>query len=110
MIMARPTFLCTAALLAASAPFLTGCAPSGTAEAGAAALPPKQAETLDKQLAGKVAGKPETCLPSYRSNDVIRVSDNTLLYRSAGNLVYSNDLKGRSHDLAPDSQHMVTQQ
>lgn len=108
--MVRPTSLCTAALLAVSTPFLAGCAPSGTAEAGASALTPKQAETLDKQLAGKVAGKPETCLPSYSSNDVIRVSDNILLYRSGSNLVYRNDLKGSCPGLARDSDIMVIEQ
>lgn len=107
--MARPTISCAAALLTAPA-LLSACAPSGTAKAGADALTPKQAQTLEKQLAGKVAGKPETCLPSYRSTDLIRVSDTILLYRSGGNLVYRNDLKGSCPGLARDSDIMVIEQ
>src|SRR3546814_12051257 len=85
--------LMAAALLTAAVPLVASCAPAGSGEPGAAALTPKQAERLDKQLAGKVPGEPMRCLPSYRTNQTIRVSDNILLYRSGGNLVYRNDLK-----------------
>lgn len=99
-----------AALLIAAAPLVAGCAPAGSAEAGAAALTPKQAERLDKQLAGKVPGAPLKCLPNYRSNDAIRVSDSILLYRSGSNLVYRNDLKNSCPGLARDSDIMVVRQ
>lgn len=99
-----------AALLIATAPLVVSCAPSGSAEPGAAALTPKQAERLDKQLAGKVPGEPIKCLPSYRSTDTIRVSDSILLYRSGGNLVYRNDLKSSCPGLARDSDIMVVRQ
>ncbi|MBB6425670.1 hypothetical protein [Sphingopyxis sp. JAI128] len=98
------------ALLIAAAPLVVSCAPSGSAEPGAAALTPKQAERLDKQLAGKVPGEPIKCLPSYRSTDMIRVSDSILLYRSGGNLVYRNDLKSSCPGLARDSDIMVVRQ
>src|SRR3546814_4297970 len=80
-----------------------------SSDLGASALTPKQAKTLDKQLAGKVAGKPMNCLPNYRTTDTIRVSDNILLYRSGGNLVYRNDLKGGCPGLARDSDIMVVE-
>ncbi len=99
-----------AALLIAAAPLVVSCAPAGTAEPGAAALTPKQAERLDKQLAGKLPGQPLRCLPNYRTNDTIRVSDNILLYRSGGNLVYRNDLKNSCPGLARDSDIMVVRQ
>src|SRR3546814_19727574 len=83
--------LMAAALLTAAVPLVASCAPAGSGEPGAAALTPKQAERLDKQLAGKVPGEPMRCLPSYRTNQPIRVSDNILLYRSGGNPVYPND-------------------
>src|SRR3546814_15641992 len=86
MTMARTIPLCAAALLTAALPLIAGCAPAGSAEAGASALTPKQAKTLDKQLAGKVAGKPMNCLPNDRTTDTIRVSDYILLYRAGGNL------------------------
>ncbi|MGV1684100.1 hypothetical protein [Sphingopyxis sp. NJF-3] len=108
--MAQWNLLCAAALMTATMPIVASCAPAGSAEAGAEALTPKQAETLDKQLAGKVAGAPEKCLPSFRTNDAIRVSDTILLYRSGGNLVYRNDLKGSCPGLARDSDIMVIKQ
>lgn len=99
-----------AVLLIAAAPLFVSCAPAGTGEAGAATLTPKQAERLGKQLAGKVPGKPLACLPNYRSNEAIRVSDNILLYRSGSSLVYRNDLKNSCPGLARDSDIMVVQQ
>lgn len=74
-----------AALLAAAMPLATGCAPAGSGEPGAAALTPRQAETLDKQLAGKVAGEPTKCLPisahstssAYRTTSCSIAADRT---------------------------------
>jgi hypothetical protein len=102
--------ICTAAMAMVAAPLIASCAPAGTAEPGAAALTPKQAERLDKQLAGKVPGEPVRCLPSYQSNQTIRVSDDILLYRASGKLVYRNNLKGVCPGLARDSDIMVVQQ
>ncbi len=99
-----------AALLAAAMPFATGCAPAGSGEPGAAALTPRQAETLDKQLAGKVAGEPTKCLPNFRTLDLVRVSDDILLYRSGSNLVYRNNLKSSCPGLARDSDILVIEQ
>ncbi len=99
-----------AALLLAAAPLVASCAPAGTAEPGAAALTPKQAERLDKQLAGKLPGKPLRCLPYSHSSATIRVSDSILLYRSGGNLVYRNDLRNSCPGLARDSDIMVVRQ
>lgn len=98
------------ALATLAAPLLASCAPSGTAEPGAAALTAKQSERLDKQLAGKVPGEPVRCLPNYRTNETIRISDEILLYRSGGNLVYRNTLKGVCPGLARDSDIMVVRQ
>lgn len=108
--MARPKPIFAAALIAATAPLIASCAPAGSAGAGAAALTPKQAERLDKQLAGKLPGAPIRCLPSHRSNNTVRVSDSILLYRASGNLVYRNDLKGSCPGLARDSDIMVVRQ
>ena len=48
---------------------------------------------LQSLLAGRVAGPPQACLPSYRSNDMVVVDDNTLVFRD-GARVYRNDLAG----------------
>ncbi|WP_432767984.1 MAG: hypothetical protein HEQ22_11175 [Sphingopyxis sp.] len=107
--MARPNPILTAAAVLA-VPLLASCAPAGAGAAGAAPLSPKQAETLDKQLGGKVAGAPVRCLSSVRTISTIRVSDDILLYRANGNLVYRNDLKGSCPGLARDSDIMVVRQ
>jgi Family of unknown function (DUF6491) len=87
---------------------LGGCAPAGSAEPSAAALTPKQMEVMDKQLAGKVAGEPVHCLNSNSRNyQTIRVSDDVLLYRASGNLVYRNQLRGSCPGLARDNDIMV---
>ncbi|HMO77500.1 MAG TPA: DUF6491 family protein [Sphingopyxis sp.] len=100
----------TPLLAAALVPLLASCAPAGSAAPSAEALTPRQAQLLDKQLGGKVAGAPVKCLASYRTNETIRVSDSILLYREGGNLVYRNDLKGNCPGLARDSDIMVVRQ
>jgi hypothetical protein len=98
----------TIAIAALAAVTMGACAPAGSAEPGAAALTPKQAEVLDKQLAGKVAGEPVNCLNSNSRNfNTIRVSDDIILYRASGNLVYRNTLRGSCPGLARDNDVMV---
>lgn len=92
----------------ALAVLLAGCAPAGSAEPSAAPLSPKQAALLEKQLAGKVAGKPIHCLQSSgRNYQTIRVSDDILLYRASGRLVYQNKLRGGCPGLGRDDDIMV---
>jgi hypothetical protein len=87
---------------------VAGCAPAGTAEPRAAALTPKQAEVLEKQLGGKIAGEPISCLNSNSRNyQTIRVSDDILLYRASGKLVYRNNLSGGCPGLERDDDIMV---
>ena len=44
--------------------------------------------------AGKVAGAPLSCLPSYRSNDMIVIDDNTIAFRNGPGRVYINHMQG----------------
>lgn len=108
--MAKLNLRFTAALMTMAAPLLASCAPGDAGEPGAAALTPKQARTLEKQLAGKIPGAPVRCLPAFRTVDTIRVSDSILLYRDSGRLVYRNDLRGSCPGLARDSDIMVVRQ
>jgi hypothetical protein len=94
----------------ALAPLLASCAASDSGAPRAEALTPKQAERLDKQLAGKVAGEPVRCLPTTASNETIRISDNILLYRQSGRVVYRNTLRGSCPGLGRDSDIMVVRQ
>lgn len=50
--------------------------------------------TLDKALAGKVAGKPQSCIPLIQIRDTTYIGSTTILYRVSSNLVYRNDPAG----------------
>lgn len=82
----------------------------GEMDSTPAPLTEKQAETLNKQIAGKVAGAPQRCISDFRADNMIRVSDDILLYRVSGNLVYRNNLRGGCPGLARDSDIVVTEQ
>ncbi|MDP4871901.1 MAG: hypothetical protein NWQ92_00615, partial [Sphingorhabdus sp.] len=59
---------------------------------------------------GKVAGKPVTCISDFNADNMIRVSDNILLYRVSGRLVYKNNLRSPCPGLARDSDIVVSEQ
>ena len=56
---------------------------------------PRAEAQLRDALAGRVAQTPVDCLHASRSNDMIVVDDNTILFRD-GNRLYRNDLAGGS--------------
>lgn len=93
--------LMTAILLGVSA-----CAAGDTASTPTP-LTEKQAKRVDKLLSGKVAGKPQQCLSNSRNAGTVRVSDDFLLYRVSGKLVYRNELRGHCPGLADDDDIMV---
>ncbi len=94
------TFALTASLLAACAPVDSTPMP----------LTEKQSATLAKQLAGKVAGEPVNCISDFQSTQLIRVSDDILLYRVSGRLVYENRLRSSCPGLARDDDIIVSEQ
>lgn len=69
----------------------------------------KQAKILEKQLKGKVAGEPVNCLPDFRATNLIRISDDMLLYRVSKNLVYQAKLRSSCPGLARDTDIIVTE-
>lgn len=73
-------------------------------------LTEKQSTLLNRQLEGKVAGKPVNCISDFNGTNVIRISDDILLYRVSGNLVYKNKLRSSCPGLARDSDIIVTEQ
>ena len=73
-------------------------------------LTEKQTERLDKELAGKIAGKPVNCISTFSSDNMIRISDDILLYRVSGNLVYKNNLRSSCPGLARDNDIVVSEQ
>lgn len=106
--MTAPTWK-TALLPSLAALALTGCAGAyGGVDGGTAnQLSEKQAATVQKQLAGKVAGEPVNCVPMSNLNNVVKVSDSLVLYRVSKNLVYRNELRGSCMGLARDNDIMV---
>lgn len=44
-------------------------------------------------IAGKVAGPPLTCLPSYNANDMIVIDERTIAYRQGTGRVYVNHMR-----------------
>ena len=96
--------------LAALALPLTLVAACGQVDSTPAPLTEKQSAMLMKELNGKIAGKPVNCISDYNANNLIRVSDNILLYRVSGRLVYQNNLRSTCSGLARDNDIIVSEQ
>jgi len=65
---------------------------------------------LQKLIAGKVAGKPISCLPSGRSENMIIVDDNTVFYRAGSQLFRQDFQNGRCTGLGSGHFALVTRQ
>ena len=87
--------------------FAASCAP---VDSTPKPLTDKQSITLAKQLDGKVAGQPVNCISDYNATNMIRISDNILLYRVSGNLVYQNNLRSSCPGLGRDNDIVVSEQ
>jgi hypothetical protein len=92
----------------ASLGLLTGCSVS-EAETAPVPLTDKQAKLLEKEIGGKTPGKPVSCITNVRAPNVIRVSDDILLYRVSGQLVYQNKLRSRCPGLARDNDLIISE-
>jgi hypothetical protein len=82
----------------------------GEAQSTPIALTDKQAKLYDKEISGKTAGAPTRCISQSPQANVIRVSDDLLLYRVSGRLVYENRLKSACPGLARDNDVIVSEQ
>jgi hypothetical protein len=87
---------------------LTACSMSD-APSAPAPISEKQGKLLEKELSGKVAGTPVKCIMDNRGDNVIRVSDDILLYRVSGRLVYQNKLRSTCPGLARDNDVIVSE-
>jgi hypothetical protein len=82
----------------------SACASSAVSEPRTA-----RAETeLARALAGKVAGPPVSCLPSFRTNDMTIIDDDTVLFRDGRNRVYRNDPPGGCSPMGSAGYALVT--
>jgi hypothetical protein len=73
-------------------------------------LTEKQSIALAKELDGKIAGKPLNCISDFNGTNLVKVSDDILLYRVSGNLVYKNNLRSSCPGLARDNDIVVSEQ
>ena len=87
---------------------LTAAAMAGCATAPQSAQRSAEAQAeLQQLLAGRVAGPAMTCLPSYRSGQMVVIDDNTLAFRD-GSRVYVNNLRGACSGLGSGFYTLVT--
>lgn len=68
---------------------------------------PRAEVRLRQQLAGRVAGKSVSCLPSRRADNMVIIDDNRILFRD-GSTVYLSRLQGGCSHLGWGSYALVT--
>ncbi|HEX6741931.1 MAG TPA: DUF6491 family protein [Sphingomicrobium sp.] len=66
-------------------------------------------QRYDQLLAGKVAGPPVSCLPTYHQDDMVVIDDQTVAFRQGSNRVYVNHMQGGCSNLG-GSYALVTKQ
>lgn len=66
--------------------------------------------TLDRYLTGRVAGPPQSCMPTFRSQDMIIVDERTILYRDGANRVWRNEMTGPCNGLGRPGTALLTRQ
>ena len=101
----RNLTLASTLVLAASAT-LVACATPREAYVGS----PDAEKELARWLGGRVAGKPQTCLPSFRSQDMIVIDERTILFRDGANRVWRNDVNGPCSGLGRPGYALLTKQ
>jgi len=86
---------------------------AGAALASCAAAPQpgrsaKAESHFQKLLAGKVAGPATSCLPSYRSTDMVVIDDQTVAFRDGSRRVWLADLGQGCSNLGSGHYTLVT--
>jgi len=82
--------------------------------ASCSTAPPQPTRSADGQrefeqlVAGKVAGAPIKCLPSYDQNDMIVIDEQTIAYRQGRRRVLINHMNGGCPGLGRASTALVT--
>lgn len=102
--MRRLTLASLAVLTSAAA--LASCATTSTPEPRSE----KAQLELTRWLEGRVAGKAQVCLPTYRSQDMVIIDENTILFRDGSRRVWRTDLKGPCNGLGQPGTALVTRQ
>lgn len=69
--------------------------------------PERQAEFV-KLTAGKVAGKPVSCLSNTRADDMTVIDDRTIVFREGGQRLYVNHMRAECTNLNDGRNVLVT--
>ena len=68
----------------------------------------KAEQRFQQLLAGKVAGPAVSCLPSYRSNDMVVIDDQTIAFRDGNRRVWVSNLSHSCSNLGSGHYALVT--
>lgn len=71
---------------------------------------PEAQRELASYLDGRVAGQPQSCLASFRRENMIVIDENTILFRDGANRVWRNDLSGPCSGLGRGGNALLTRQ
>jgi len=96
-------------MLAVTGAMMLSACSYGDAENTPAPIRDREAKILAKELEGKVAGEPRNCISTLGQENLIRISDDMLLYRQSGRLVFQNKLRSPCPGLARDTDIIVTE-
>ena len=85
--------------------------------ASCAGPPPEQVAAVRAQeqahfaqlTAGKIPGPPMSCLPQWRSRDMIVIDENTIAFRDGAKRVYVNHMQGGCMNIDHGRNALVTQ-
>jgi len=61
-------------------------------------------------LMGKVPQSPVSCLPHYRSNDMVKIDENTIMFRDGAYRTYVVNMQGGCNGLLSGHYALVTKQ
>lgn len=87
---------------------LAGCTAASPRET---AMAQAKAQTrLNQLLAGKVPGPPQSCLQSYRQNDMVVIDDYTIAFRDGPSRVWINKPQGGCNLLSAGPYALVTRE
>src|SRR5215212_7801233 len=70
----------------------------------------KAEQHYQQLLAGKVAGAPVSCLPSYNARDMVVIDDNTVAFKAGSGRVYVAHMQGGCSNLGAGHYALVTRQ
>jgi hypothetical protein len=91
--------------------FMLATAVCGLCACATASEPTQRSERAqaqyDRLLAGKVAGQAVRCLPVFRTNDLVAIDEDTILFRD-GRTIYVNRPMGSCYGLGRANNALVT--